>query len=164
MTTLYLVAIAIGLVGAAVAWWGWRNYKKQGVQHADATARWQRTQATVVDARIVERERSDSNDNDYTVYEPRLRYSYTAAGGTHESERINLCATASYNDLDEASKWLTAHAPGTKIDIWYDPAKPDDSACALDKPSLFGAIMTVVVGLGLVGMAVWMLFIIPESP
>jgi hypothetical protein len=163
MTTLYLVAIAILLVGAGIAWWGWGNYKRQGAQHADASARWQKTQGTVVDARIIERERSDSNDNDYTVYEPRLRYSYVAGGGTHESERIALCSAPSYSDVDEAGRWLTAHAPGSKIDIWYDPAKPAESACTLDKPSLFGAIMTALVGVGLAGMGVWMLTMIPGT-
>jgi hypothetical protein len=163
MNTLLLLALGMALVGIFVAIWGARTYRRQGAQHADASARWKQARATVVDARIVERERSDSNDNDYTVYEPRLRYSYAVGGAAHEGERINLCSAESYSDPSKAGQWLAAHAPGMAIDIWYDPGRPGESACVLDKPSLFGAIVTVGVGVGLVGMAIWILFMLPAD-
>lgn len=157
MTTLIIMSIAMLLVGVGVATWGARHYRRNGQQYADASARWHKTQGTVLDSRILERERTDSNDNSYTVYEPRLRYSYAIGADAQEGERINLCNPLSFSDPARAEQWLTAHAPGSSVEIWYDPSQPATSACTLDKPNLFGAIITVAAGVGVAAMGIWVL-------
>jgi hypothetical protein len=157
MNTLLLLGLGLALVGIFVSVWGVRHYRRQGAQYSEASARWRKTGATILDSRIVERERSDSNDNSYTVYEPRLRYGYTASSRKHEGERIALCSTLNFSDPARAEQWLTTHAPGTSIEIWYDPARPQDCALVLDKPSLLTAGVSVVVGLGLALLGGWVI-------
>ncbi len=158
MNTLIFMSIAMLLVGVGVATWGVRHHRRNGLQYADASTRWHKTQGTVLDARIVERERTDSNDNSYTGYDPRLRYRYAIGADVREGERINLCNPLSFSDPERAERWLAAHAPGAPIEIWYDPTQPANCACTLDKPNLFGAIVTVAVGLGVAALGVWMVF------
>lgn len=150
MEALHLLAAALIVVGLLLGIWGGRHYRHHGARHADARARWIRTTATVLDSRIVERERTDSNDNSYTVYEPRIRYGYTVDGQDLESEQLALCPPLSFASARQAEAWLSMHDVGSRIDMWYDPAQPLDSACALNKPSLLAAIATVLVGCGLV--------------
>lgn len=157
MDILLLMGIGLALLGAALAGWGALHHRKQGHRHADASARWHKTAGTVLDSRIVERSRSDNNDNDYTSYEPRLRYSYAIGTAAHEGERFNLCRPLSFADAARADQWLTLHAPGTAIDVWYDPASPADAACVIDKPSLFGAILTIAAGVGITLLGLWLL-------
>jgi hypothetical protein len=154
MNVLHYLAIALALVGLPLAWWGVRNYRRQGERHADAIARWVKGAGTVIESRIIERERtSSSNDASYTSYEPRLHYRYAVEGIDLEGTRVALCGSPSFNSQDRADEWLRAHPPGTAIDLWYDPANPADSAPTLDKPSLLSAIVTVFAGLFLVAMA-----------
>jgi hypothetical protein len=157
MTILYVVAFGLLAGGGALAWWGIHHYRRLGRRFADASARWVKSQATVVEAGILERERTDSNDNSYTSYEPRLLYRYAVAGVALEGQSVALCGTPLFNSPAPAEAWLERHGTGAAIDLWYDPAQPSDSAPLLDRPSLFGAIVTVAVGLILVGIGAMML-------
>ena len=157
MNPLHFVAIALLLIGAALAAWGVLHYRRLGRRHAEATSRWVKGCATVVEARVLERERTDSNDNSYVSYEPRLRYSYAVGGVTHEGQRVALCGAPNFSSEGPASEWLSRHQEGTAIDLWYDPDQPGESAPLLDRPSLFGAIVTVIAGLVLVGLGAMML-------
>jgi hypothetical protein len=160
MHLLHLAAVVLLLGGVALACWGVRNHRRLDRRYADAKGRWVKGSATVVEARILERERTDSNDNSYTYYEPRLRYSYAVDGVAHEGQRVALCGVPHFNSPGSADDWLARHGAGALIDLWYDPSQPSDSAPVLDRPSLFGAIVTVAAGLVLVGLGV-MIFGVP---
>ena len=41
---------------------------------------------------------------------------------------------------------LLAHAPGSTIDLWYDPAHPADSSPLLDRTGRGGAVLTTAMG------------------
>jgi len=137
-----------------------RNYRRLGRRYADAKVRWVKGGATVLEARLLERERSDSSGNSYTYYEPRLRYSYAAGGVALEGQSVALCGTPHFNSAGPADDWLRRHAAGAPIDLWYDPAQPSDSAPLLNRPSLFTAMVTVLAGLILLGLGV-MIFAAP---
>lgn len=157
MIPLHVVPIALLLIGAALAAWGVLRYRRLGRRHAEATSRWIKGSATVIEARVLERERTDSNDHSYVSYEPRLRYSYAVSGVTHEGQQVALCGAPTFNSEGPASEWLSRHQEGTAIDVWYDPAQPSESAPLLDRPSLLGATVTVIAGLVLAGLAGMML-------
>lgn len=158
MTVILLLGITMALVGIGLATWAARHYRRNGAQFTDASKRWNKTKATVLDARLVERERTDSNDNSNTVYEPRLRYSYTVGTDVREGDRINLCAGLCFYDPGRAKQWLAAHVTGATIELWYDPLEPANSACTLDKPNLLGAIFTGAAGLSVTAIGIWMFF------
>lgn len=150
MDIFLAIGLVLALVGAPLAWFGIQQYRKQGARYAKATATWVKALATVIDARLVDRESSNSDGDSNTWYEPRLHYRYAVGGAEFEGDRTALCATPQFSLFDTAQKWLLAHSPGKEIDLWYDPANPSDSAPVLDKPSLFRAIVMVVVGVGFV--------------
>lgn len=155
------IFIAIGagwiLIGIPLASYGIHRRRKQGAAYADASVRWVHTRATVIDARLIERESSDSDGDTSSCYEPHLRYRYCVGDRTLDGQRAALCNTPRFWMPDAAEKWLLAHAPGAEIDLWYDPDRPEDSAALLDKPGLAGAAATVGVGVGFVLLGAAML-------
>lgn len=146
---LILLGITLALVGIAIGGWGLQSFRAQSARYTDARARWTKASATVLDSRILEREQSNSDGHDYTYYEPRLRYRYSVGGTAYEGNRLTLGAPLTFSLADRAEEWLREHAPATAIELFYDPAQPQDSSCTLDKPSLFGAIIRIAVGTGL---------------
>ena len=154
MNILHLVAGGLVLVGIPLALWGVHNYRRQGARYADANARCFKGSATVVEARVLERERTGNDNSSYTYYEPRLHYRYAVDGADLEGNRVALCGASHFSSPARAEAWRQTHLPGAIIDLWYDPARPSDSAPVLDRPSLFGAIVTVIAGLALAAMSV----------
>lgn len=158
MATIWFMGIAMALVGLGVAGWAVRHYRRNGAHYNDAVARWSKVRGRVLDARLVERESTDSNDTVSTVYEPRIRYSYTVGTELREGERINLCNVLTFHDGGRAEQWLAAHPADTPIEIWFDPSQPEHSACTLDKPNLISALFTGVAGIGVLALGIWLLF------
>lgn len=148
MDIFIAIGLGLALVGGALAWYGVHSYRKQGRRYASAKSSWAKTAATVIDARLVDRETSDRDGDSSLCYEPRLHYRYSVAGAEFEGNRTALCVTPLFSLFETAQQWLLAHSPGKEIDLWYDPERPDDSAPLLDQPSLFRATMMVVVGAG----------------
>lgn len=157
MEVFIAIGIVLVVIGVPLAWYGVHRHRKQGERHSRASSSWTKTRATVVDARLVDRESTDSDGDSTTWYEPQLRYRYQAGARELEGQRAALCNTPKFWAFDAAQKWLLAHSPGTEIDLWYDPQNPEDSAPLLDKPSLFSAIIMVAVGAGFTIFGVAML-------
>ncbi|ODP38840.1 DUF3592 domain-containing protein [Sphingomonas turrisvirgatae] len=152
MDVFTAVSLGLILLGIPIAWFGIHRYRKQGRRFASARAHWKRTDAEVIDAQLVDRESTDSDGDSTTWYEPKLRYRYAVAGQVFEGDRTALCTALRFSLFPPAQQWLLAHPPGTVIDLWYDPAQPQDSAPLLDKPSLFAAAALVIVGGGFAGL------------
>ncbi|HEX8301490.1 DUF3592 domain-containing protein [Sphingomonas sp.] len=144
------IGLGLALIGVPLACYGVHSYRNHAERYGKATANWTKTTATVIDARLVDRETTDSDGDSTTSYEPRLQYRYSVAGAEFGGNRTALCATPQFSLFETAQQWLLAHSPGKEIDLWYDPAHPDDSAPLLDRPSLFGAVTMVLVGSGFV--------------
>lgn len=147
MDIFVAVGGSLAAVGALLAWYGIHNHRRLGARYALASASWQKTSAEVVDARLVDHEETNSEGYDTTWYEPRLLYRYAVDGADFEGQRTALGAALRFSVFEPAQKWLLAHAPGTVIDLWYDPAEPADSTPSLDRPSLWSAIVTTGMGL-----------------
>ena len=46
---------------------------------------------------------------------------------------------------------------GATVPVWYDPARPEDSALELNKPTIALIAILGLVGVGMVAMAVYLL-------
>lgn len=147
------IGLGLALVGAPLAWYGIHSHRKQSARYGKATSTWAKTRAMVIDARLVDRETTDSDGDSCTWYEPRLQYRYSVAGAELDGNRTALCVTPQFPLFETAQQWLLAHSPGKEIDLWYDPARPEDSTPSLDRPSLFRAITMVIVGIGFLAFA-----------
>ena len=157
MDILVAVAIGFALIGIPLAWYGIHSYRKNGARYARANASWVKTKATVLDARLEERESTDSDGDSTTWYDPKLHYRFVVGERAFEGTKTALCTPLTFWLEDLAQKWLGENAPGNGIDIWYDPEHPEDNAPLLDKPSLFSASITVFVGMGFLAAAAAML-------
>ncbi|RYD90180.1 MAG: DUF3592 domain-containing protein [Sphingomonadales bacterium] len=148
MDIFIAIGLGLALVGAPLAWYGVHSYRKQGERYAGALSGWAKTAATVIDARLVDREIRDREGDSSLCYEPRLHYRYSVAGAELDGKNTALCVPPLFTLFETAQQWLLAHSPGREIDLWYDPAHPEDSTPLLDKPSLFRAMAMLAVGTG----------------
>jgi hypothetical protein len=130
-----------------LTWYGIHSYRKLTALYALASSSWLKTSATVVDAQLVDHEEENSEGYDTTWYEPRLVYSYAVAGDQFEGQRTALGTALKFSVFASAQKWLLAHAPGSTIDLWYDPARPSESTPMIDKSGHGGAIVTTGMGM-----------------
>lgn len=140
------VGSALAAVGGLLAWYGIHTYRRLTSLYAVAANSWQKTSATVIDARLVDHEETNSEGYDTTWYEPRLLYSYAVEGAEFEGQQTALGTALRFSVFEPAQKWLLAHAPGTVIDLWYDPSSPSNSTPRIDKTGVGGAIMTTGMG------------------
>ncbi|WP_066798826.1 DUF3592 domain-containing protein [Sphingomonas soli] len=147
MDIFITIGLGLALVGAPLAWYGIHSYRKHGRRYASALSGWTKTAATVIDARLIDREMRDSQGDSSLCYEPRLHYRYSVSGAELEGKATALCVTPLFTLFDTAQQWLLAHAPGKQIDLWYDPARPEDSTPLLDKPSALRTTAMVAVGI-----------------
>lgn len=157
MDVFTTASLGLILIGAPIAWFGIHRYRKHGRRYRNARAHWVQTRAEVIDARLVDRESTDSDGDSTTWYEPQLRYRYTVADQSFEGDRTALCSGLRFSLEPPAQQWLLAHSPGEVIDLWYDPINPLDSAPVLDRPSLFTATMMAIVGGGFAGLGALLL-------
>lgn len=59
-----------------------------------------------------------------TSYLPTVRYRYTVAGETYESDQLRLDFGASYNSYSEAFDVVGPYMVDLPHDVYYDPADP----------------------------------------
>jgi len=141
----FLVAgIAMAIFGV---WW----YRRGRARYALASASWAKGDA-LIDASRIQVAEQIVNDGTQITYRPIIAYRYQAGGAQRTGSRVFLCARTDWTGEKEADAWLAAHPAGATVPVWFDPARPDDAALVLNKPSLFAAIMMTGVGVFLLVM------------
>lgn len=74
--------------------------------------------------------------------EPRIEYEYQVNGETYRSNRVRLGTLA--QTVREATQTVAQYPPGTRLNVYYDPAQPQ-RAC-LERPR-GGSLSGIVTGL-----------------
>ena len=82
-------------------------------------------------------------------YRARIGYRYLVEGVEHNGTRPFLCARVNFANERIGMKWLAGVPAGATVAVWYDPARPDDAALELNRPSLSLVIVLSAVGIGL---------------
>jgi hypothetical protein len=108
-----LIMSVFMLAGAGVGTWAWVAH-----QRGRKSLEWPHVQGTVT-ASLVRTSQSDSGGS----YYPAVDYEYQVGGQKYESSRIGVGGAASVNSL-AAEAVVSKYAPGTKVAVYYDPAKP----------------------------------------
>ena len=95
---------------------------------------------------------SHSSD-DGTTYSPNIKYSYTVNGKKYTNDDYEL------SDSSSSGSWahnvVRNHPAGKKIDVYYDPADPQDAALTIGIPEFAEIALLflqpfVLVGLGMI--------------
>ena len=103
-------AIVIGVVatGSAV----------MGTRRASSTQAWPSVSGEILEADVVPRSGSGA------PYRVALRYRYTVAGREYEGTREDAASGEIHDTLDAARAHAMRCAPGTPVEVYYDPREP----------------------------------------
>ena len=121
---------------------------------ADAQLRYKPTTGTVLSSQV-----TSSSDSDGTTYGFGIRYRYTVDGQPFESDRYAFGAGKSSDDHARASDLVRRHPAGSQLEVYYDPAKPQEAVVERKvDPTMFFLMLFmqpfVLVGVGMLGAVV----------
>lgn len=89
-----------------------------------------------------------------TRYYPRVEYRYPVGGTIYRNHYIWLTSSHSYSTYDGAMAVVRAYPPGSRVQVFYNPADPRRSALRVQgEEGVFMFIM--VLGLVLLGVGWW---------
>jgi len=139
------VSAIFALVGVGLlAWWVIAR------RRAAASQAWPAAPGQITSAMVHSFQRRDNEGDVTTYYEPRVEYAYTIAGETHTGKRIAFGAPASAN-RKRAEQAISHYAPGTAVEVYYNPARPADAVLERSVSNMLGALLA---GIGLLGGSV----------
>jgi hypothetical protein len=124
-------------------------------QRAAAAEEWPGTRGRVVAARTEFRTSTDSDGDRSDSYTPIVTFEYAVNGRTYRSTQLYLNESPVFSDEGDARAFLHEYRPGTPLQIWYDPANPQEAAVIIEGPSWAVGILTVM---GLIFAAVGWFF------
>ncbi|HEY7385698.1 MAG TPA: DUF3592 domain-containing protein [Beijerinckiaceae bacterium] len=113
---------------------------------AEASASWSSTTGKVIALSIAERERR-TNDGAYTVYQPKIEYTYEVAGTAYAGQRLGF-ANSERTTMSAAQKLTAGYAVGQPVPVFYDPADPQSATLSTSTSGtrvseIFGAVLAV---------------------
>lgn len=124
-----LIAVAIGLVVLV-----WVVTARQ--EQARASTEYLAIEGTVLRATITEHLRRRRRPSSWSV---DRAYSYSVAGRTYEGDR-SAFATSLYDDRQAAERDLERLPVGSAIEVFYDPADPQQSVLDRSPPGFGGFV------------------------
>jgi len=115
--------IALALLAAAI--WAVQIRLKQR-REAQAAAGWTPVTGSVVSHGLDEETSRDSDGGVDTTFSPRLTYAYEAAGAQRQGTRLSLDGV-SFSKRARAQAWLDERPVGAPIELFVNPANPDEA-------------------------------------
>jgi len=104
-------------------------------QRAAAAETWPGTQGRVVAARTEYSTSTDSDGEHSDRYTPIVTFEYAVDGRTFRSNQLYLNESPIFSEEADARAFLHEYRPGTPLQIWYDPANPQEAAVIIEGPS-----------------------------
>lgn len=121
---------------------------------ADAQLRYLPAEGTVLSSEV-----TSSSDSDGTTYGFGVRYRYTVGGQSFEGDRYAFGSGKASDGRGRARTLVKQHPVGSKLTVYYDPAKPQQSVIErhVDPTMKFLLLFLqpfILVGVGLIGALV----------
>jgi len=125
---LYVISMLVVALGLAFIFLVPDGYQSYVIQ-SDAVS-WPHTAGEVISAEVVTQSQSGIDESD--LYQPKIVTRYVVNGRTYHTREIRFNQSSFWRtDTTYAYEVIEKLAPGTKVDVYYDP---DDPAVAvLDK-------------------------------
>jgi hypothetical protein len=87
-------------------------------------------------------------------YVPSVTFRYEVAGRSYTRSRVWLTARSTFDDREGAEDFLRAYPAGAAVNVFYNPADPDDSALLIESQA-GPAIFLILAGLALIAGALY---------
>jgi hypothetical protein len=117
--TIVLGLLVLLVVGGAF-WFAIQNKKKREA----AAASWASVEGEITGSEV-RRTRDTDGEGGFT-YDPLVTYRYIVGGETLTGSRLNFSA-ARHQFPKKAEEAVARYPAGTRVTVYYDPAKPHDS-------------------------------------
>lgn len=114
---ILLVALVLAVIAAAV----WQTWSRQ-----QASRNWPSAEGRILAARIVESDDGSNNGEGSRRFTVEAEYEYRVAGRMHHGTRIRH-AHAGHRLREEAETELARYPLGGRVEVFYDPARPEQS-------------------------------------
>ncbi|PLK50803.1 hypothetical protein C0V76_03060 [Uliginosibacterium sp. TH139] len=114
-------ALLIGLVLLVIAVASWYAWQQQRASQA-----WPAVQGEILAARIERTDDGSNNPETSVRYHVELEYAYVVDGQRFTGTRIRITKEG-WRSEDEARMQLARYAPGSKLQVHYDPTRPASS-------------------------------------
>ena len=113
---------------------------------------WLMTAGRIITAKVESRRRTGVGEKAGTMANyPSVVYEYTVAGRRYTGKRINIGENLGDVDVEAT---LDRYPHGAKVDVYYNPAKPEQAVLEREPPPNFGkaigGLLAVVVGCAVV--------------
>jgi hypothetical protein len=120
--TSVIVMVPFIIVALALAYVGLRSRRRAG-----SSGHWIQAQGRVLHADVQMRRSSNGRGGINTFYYPVVVYEYVANGYRYQNNRMNFGSPMGYGSPTIAQEIVGRYHPGNIIDVYFDPANPQDS-------------------------------------
>ena len=138
-----LLAAVCLLIGG---WWVWKSLRAflRGI----GSRSWPSTRGVIQKAKVVKSRDSEGDE----VSRQDVVYSYSIGGRSYRSNRIRF-------GIPRKLTWSSESRPGYRrgehVEVYYNPSRP--SVSALQRGSSPFAVITLLIGAGIVWIGIWLL-------
>jgi hypothetical protein len=135
-----------------------------GIQRShQGTANWPKVKGRITYARVAVLERETPKGIERT-FTPVLRYRYAVAGAEYEASKRNFLPLeqATYTDRRGAEVVVDRYAAGSVVDVFYNPANPQQAVLEIPSPRAHRAVLSygvthLVMGALIIALGIWQL-------
>lgn len=96
------------------------------VEHAQKA--WKKTSGVVLKSEALKKKNADSNE----LWSVAIEYDYNVADKKLKGTNYWVISAYATSDHDETQEIVNSHPAGSKVDVYYDPDNPNESALNLD--------------------------------
>jgi hypothetical protein len=135
---IYLaIAGILGLIALSFIAWALVIWSR-----ARAARHWHSVLGTVVTSEVVEA--SDGGDASLNSFYAHVTYAYQVAGHGYQGTRLHLGRTGGARKHG-AEQVVAAHAPGSPVQVYYNPADPGQAALSREPGGARGLVTIALV-------------------
>jgi hypothetical protein len=161
MFGLFCVGIFILIFGGGGVFLIYKYFKLKQTQQASQT--WPSTAGQVTEVGVDRNRHTDSDDDTYYTYAPRVVYTYQVNGQAFTSKNLTFGFQDSSRSQSKAQTAAARFAPGQAVTVFYNPANPAEAALERrtsgTSASLIIGIAFLAVGLCLCCPAIYMFLV-----
>ncbi len=128
---------------------------------ASNSREWMSTLGTIIASFIAYERDAQDPQGLKAYYVPNVAYEYTVRGKRQSARRIHFGAPSRMAQKSAAENALAKYPVGARVDVFYNPDKPDDAVLERQAPEArrFGLVALGVLASGLVACA--LAFLLP---
>jgi hypothetical protein len=117
----------------------------RSARKATASQRWPSTTGRILTAQVTSHRSLNSSGTYTTIYKPQMQYEYTAEGQRYQSSQLSYSMVDGMSAESWAEGIVDRYQPGSSVEVYYNPAKPDDAVLEHSGGGL-GRLLVLILG------------------